>query len=227
MSFFDSVFRKIHKKKAKKAVTSGSLTNRFQAIYRERFWSSESVSGPGSTMSQTETLRLALPGLLTSLGVKHLLDAPCGDFHWMQHVEFGSVHYTGGDIVPELVAENQENFGNSQREFKVLDLVKSPLPDADLLMCRDVLVHLSYEHIEAALRNICASNVTWLLTTHFPAHENKDIPSGLWRPINLCAEPFNLPTPQQAVVDTPATEDVKFQDKVMALWLVDDLRKLL
>src|SRR5437762_14003755 len=51
----------------------------FSRIYRDDIWrDGESLSGWGSTLEQTEILRSELPGLLSRLGVKSLLDAPCG-----------------------------------------------------------------------------------------------------------------------------------------------------
>ncbi len=227
MSLFASISRKQRKKKIRKAVTSGSLASRFQTIYQERFWSGASASGPGSTLEQTTKVRRRLPGLLLDLSVETLLDAPCGDFFWMKHVDLGSTNYIGGDIVPELIEDNRARFGSDKRRFEVVDLVASPLPDADLLLCRDVLVHLSYEDIKKALRNVCDSNIKWLLTTHFPEHENEDIPSGLWRPINLRAEPFSLPVPTELIDDTPSEENFSHPDKTLALWAVSDLREYL
>jgi hypothetical protein len=56
----------------------------FTNIYRSNHWGgADSVSGGGSDLEQTSALRAALPGVLQRLGVRTLLDAPCGDFHWM------------------------------------------------------------------------------------------------------------------------------------------------
>jgi hypothetical protein len=225
MSFFSRIIRKLRKKKVRKAVTSGSLTSRFQTIYQERFWSGASASGPGSSLEQTTKIRARLPGLLEDLGVKILLDAPCGDFFWMKHVDLGFAHYIGGDIVPELIEDNENKYGSPKHRFEVVDLVASPLPDADLLLCRDVLVHLSYEDINKALKNLCDSNIKWLLTTHFPEHQNEDIPSGLWRPINLRDEPFSLPVPTELIDDTPSEGSFSHPDKTLGLWAVSDLRE--
>ena len=47
---------------------------------RRRGWGSdESGSGIGSELGATEALREYLPGLFKRLGVRKVLDAPCGD----------------------------------------------------------------------------------------------------------------------------------------------------
>ena len=73
----------------------------FEQIYEENRWlSCESRSGRGSTLDYTRPLRKALAKYLNSLNVIVLLDAPCGDFNWMQHVELPEkILYIGGDIL--------------------------------------------------------------------------------------------------------------------------------
>jgi hypothetical protein len=59
----------------------------FERIYEENRWlSCESRSGRGSTFNYTKPLRRSLAKCLKNLNVKVFLDAPCGDFNWMQHV---------------------------------------------------------------------------------------------------------------------------------------------
>src|SRR5437870_5350350 len=83
------------------------LERRFTDIYQQNgFGGKDSVSGPGSDLSQTAALREALPGLLREIGARTLLDAPCGDFFWMREARLDLDHYTGGDIVPEIIARN-------------------------------------------------------------------------------------------------------------------------
>jgi hypothetical protein len=57
----------------------------FRTIYRENRWaSSESVSGRGSTLAYTAALRKSLARCLSKLKVETFLDATCDDFNWMQ-----------------------------------------------------------------------------------------------------------------------------------------------
>lgn len=73
----------------------------------------------------------------------------------------------------------------------VADITVNPLPTADLILCRDCLVHLSFAHIDAALANFRASGARWLLTTTFPMiEENVDCEDGDWRALNLTLPPF-------------------------------------
>src|SRR5688572_26366588 len=113
----------------------------FQSVYHDNLWDSrESRSGQGSEMAYTVSLRAELPELLKQLGVRSMLDLPCGDFNWMQHVDLSGIQYIGADIVPEIVDANQARFGNAQRRFIRADVVEDTLPEVDLIFCRDCLI---------------------------------------------------------------------------------------
>ena len=59
----------------------------FSRFYLKNSWAnSESVSGEGSNLVQTSTIRRELEKLLAELNIRALLDAPCGDFNWIRHV---------------------------------------------------------------------------------------------------------------------------------------------
>ena len=142
-----------------------------------------------------ERLRRALPEMLKDLGVRTLVDIPCGDWNWMSQVELPVEKYIGGDLVPDVVAANQARFGNAHVEFRVFDLCADPLPPADLLLCRDALVHFSFADIWDAIENIVNAEIRLLASTTFPeTRENIDIETGIhWRPLNLDAPPFSFP----------------------------------
>jgi hypothetical protein len=153
-----------------------------------------------------------------------MLDVPCGDYHWMNEVDLGGVAYTGGDIVRELVDRNLVTHAREGVAFQYVDLVSGPLPRADLVFCRDCLVHFSFEDVLSAFETIRASGAKYLLTTTFVDREkNHDIPTGSWRPLNLEKPPFGLPAPLR-LVDEECTEGGGVhRDKALGLWRVEDL----
>ena len=208
---------------------AASIGDVFRHAWQANLWGgAESPSGPGSSLDQTARLRAELPALCTALGVRTLLDLPCGDCHWMSAVTLPGVAYLGADLLPELVARNQSRHGAPGRGFSVLDLpcgiIGSPLPSADLLLVRDCLVHLSFADAARALANIRRSAITWLLATTFPAQDsNEDIVTGDWRPINLCLAPYNLPAPERLINEGCSEQDGLFADKSLGLWRVADL----
>jgi len=147
----------------------------FTQIYKTRGWRSrESASGPGSTVAITATIRKLIPELVTRYNVQTFLDIPCGDFNWMKEVDLSGIRYIGADLVADLISENERNYPVSNICFTQLDLIRDSLPKADLILTRDCLVHLSFDDCSAALKNIKASNSTWLLTTTFPTIETNE-----------------------------------------------------
>lgn len=198
----------------------------FSDIYENNKWGSEeSVSGPGSSMDQTRVVRTYLANLIDRHGIRSIFDIPCGDFNWMSRVDLSKVHYTGADIVPELIRRNAEKFGSDNVRFVARDLTSEPIDRVDLILCRDCLMHLSNAQVVRALKNICNSSSRFLLTTGFTdTSRNGDIAHGQWRPINLTAAPFSLCQPLEIVNEELRDYGGRHSDKSMMLWDIDAIR---
>ena len=190
----------------------------FERIYAENSWQcDETRSGSGSTLAETEIVRAELPKLLARIGAKSMLDAACGDCHWISRVELG-IEYTGVDVVPSLIDQNRCRFPG--RRFLAADLASDSLPCVDLILCRDCLFHLSYRQMRKILRNFRRSGSRYLLTTTFPSlTENYNIVSGGWRPLNLELPPFSLPSPLELWCEN----NPGYPDKSLGLWRVEVL----
>lgn len=210
----------------RKELPSLDLAQRFELIDEVGIYHHpESASGEGSTLAETSALRRALPALIRDHGVGSILDLPCGDFNWLRHVDLSHIDYLGGDIVPRIVERNSRLFSSESRRFQVMDATKDVPPQADLIICRDLLIHLSLEDMSRVLRRFVQSGSSWLLTTHFAGTwENVDIESGDFRPVNLCAGPFHLPRPVRVVSEDSRMGGGVFPDRAMALWRVADIR---
>jgi SAM-dependent methyltransferase len=201
-----------------------SRKKKFIDIYRKNgFGGRESISGPGSSFEQTMAVRRELPLLLKDLDIRSLLDAPCGDFHWMQQLIAEIENYIGLDIVPHIVTLNQTHHGNYRRKFMVADITKDPLPAVDLILCRDCLIHLSFKDIQRVLNNFCRSRSRYLLTTTFVRMmHNRDIVTGRVRYINLQKEPFNFPEPLRIINEECTEQNGECSDKSLGLWKIDE-----
>ena len=195
----------------------------FKDICRKNIWNNpETVSGDSSTCAQTGVLRRELQALITEYKIKSMLDIPCGDFNWMQNTGLG-LDYTGADIVDSLVEINSRLYPDAGR-FIRLDICRDPLPKADLVFCRDCLVHLSNNRVMAAIENIKKSQARFLLVTTFPElKKNKNIVTGAWRALNFEKPPFNFPTPLHVINEEFSLRGERYQDKSMALWYIKDL----
>lgn len=193
----------------------------FARIARQNSWDgTESVSGPGSTLMATANIRAALPEIIREHDIQSILDIPCGDAYWISRCLPKGVHYTGADIVPELIQKNLRE-KREVGDFCVLDLVSDDLPPNDLLIVRDCFIHLPNSTVMKAIANIKQSDSRLILLTHFPKVEvNIDIEVGGFRAINLLRPPFSLPEPILLIRESDETED---DDKHIGLWYVQDI----
>lgn len=201
----------------------------FSDIYKNNDWNNEeSLSGQGSELKHTKRIKDELPNFLSRYEVKSILDAPCGDFNWMRHVQFGNVKYTGGDIVQELIDINNKLYRTPLISFEKINIIEDKLPKVDLIFIRDCLVHFDNKSIFLFFKNLINSEIKYLLTTNFPlTHHNYDITMGNWRPINLKRKPYNLPN-EIDILWEESTEDYgQFPDKSLFLWKIDDIRHAL
>ncbi len=201
----------------------------FTDYYRINNWGDpESGSGYGSTVSYTEPLRTSLPDLFDKIGAQKVLDAPCGDMNWFKHIlKTASFEYIGADIVQSLILEHQKNFTNDNITFLHLDITKEPLPNADIWLCRDCLIHFSNKDIKRALTQFIDSSITYLLTTSYTeSTANTNILTGEHRFLNLELPPFNFPKPDLYIDDWIEG----FEVKKLGLWrketIVDRVKNL-
>lgn len=163
----------------------------------------ETVNGPGCTMAATEQLRPALPELFAKYDIKTVLDVGCGDWTWMQHVDLSGIdQYIGWDVDPETIAENQRQFGDNPKvSFSVRNLLTvSEIPQVDLIIARQVLIHFPNQYIADVLEKFKKSGSTYLLASHWPTEtENHEYVSEgfayrgyVERTVNLLTPPFEF-----------------------------------
>lgn len=183
----------------------------------------ESLSGPGSSIGETVMVVDIVSSVIRRHGIRKILDVPCGDFNWMTKVNMDGVLYHGADILDELILTNAVKYGSGSREFSVINLLKDELPMADLIVCRDCLVHFSYRHIRRALKNIKKSGATYLLTTTFPNSINSNITTGDWFMLDLEAPPFSFPEPIERHNEGYNDPGNEAGSKSLALWRIEDL----
>lgn len=202
------------------------LAARFERIETTNLWgAATSVSGLGSEDPATAAIRDALPGLLQRLGARSLLDAPCGDAGWIGRMKL-DLDYTGIDIVPSLIKANRRRVadGELSGRFLVADMTRDALPRADVVLCRDCLVHLSFDNIARAVARLRDSGARFLLVTTFPEWEsNRDCEDGDWRALNMEKAPFDWPAPHVLINERCEEGSGGWRDKSLGLWQLDQL----
>lgn len=200
-----------------------SASERFEHIYDRRVWARWGPrapgSGTGSSAEITRTVQSQLPVVLKEIECKTLLDIGCGDFTWMKHVQIDS-RYIGIDIVPKIILQNSRLYEDARREFHLLDATRDALPDGDVVMCREVLFHLSFEDIFSMLNNVFAKERRYFIaTTDRETLFNADIRSGDFRILNLQRMPFRFPEPEKVIND-----DSLVAGRRLGIWSADQLK---
>jgi len=181
----------------------------FTKVYNTHEWGdgvNRPKSGDGSSIDYTANLRKHLPIIFNQFNINTVLDAPCGDMTWMPLVlKDYPINYIGADIVSDMIEEHKMKYVGSNVKFVHLDITTDPLPQADLLICRDCLFHLTNAKILDFFNNFLKSNIQYILTTtHLPISLNHgrpwffntelpgDVESGAYRLLNLYASPYNF-----------------------------------
>jgi SAM-dependent methyltransferase len=193
----------------------------FTQIYESESWGSrESGSGTGSELRATDNIRERLPELLSRLGAQSVLDAPCGDWNWMRHIDLPIKDYYGVDIVPRVIQGNEQRFGGDHRRFTVADLTRDTLPRADVILCRGCLVHVSFQECAMILDNFRSTGATWLLLNTYPeVRRNVNQFTGKqWRRLNFRLPPFEFPEPMEKLPDGGEVDPSQ-----LALWRLQEL----
>lgn len=202
-----------------------NLKQIFNNIFKINYWKSkESISGPGSEKIQTITLRKELPELFLKLKIKTILDAPCGDFNWMNILNISKYIdiYYGYDIVDNLIENNKIKYSNKKIKFFCNNLINCKLPKVDLIICRDCLVHLQLVDALKIIQNFKKSQSKYLLLTNYSNITiNKDTKDGHWRPLNFILEPFNFPKPIYTINEN-YIDDGSYSGKEMSLWYINN-----
>ena len=142
------IYKQLYKKNKKKIFSKNSQKERFELIYKTNFWSSnESLSGLGSEQKNTINIKKGIVDIINNYKIKSILDAPCGDFNWIKNVLNEDLQYIGGDIVKDLISKNIKNYKKKNINFLELDITNNNLPEVDLMICRDCLIHLSFHQL--------------------------------------------------------------------------------
>lgn len=212
------------------------MRDSLQKIFDERDWSGRGKaprSGPGSTLEATARIRSALPRIFKDYDIRRVVDAPCGDWTWMQAVDLSEVSYLGCDIAPSIVELNARQHSRENVAFDVLDITSSPLPPSDLFLCRECLFHLKWWLRWAIFENFAACEGQYLMTTidHIQINRRLSKNGGFCR-FDPRLPPFNFPEPLEIIPENydifPAQDasnpDRSSKYRSMGIWSIDQVR---
>jgi SAM-dependent methyltransferase len=192
-------------------VNAKAVTLRFANIYRTKWWGDGCPSGDGSEADHTAPLVAPIADLLAGYGVASVLDIGCGWSPWLE-AALGTARYLGIDAVQSVIDKRRRRAAVGCT-FVLHDLTTEPMADAfDIAVARDVMGHLPDAVVLEMLRNVTSSTYM-LLATHWPdAGVVPDIAVGMWRRIDLCRAPFNLPPPVESIAEVDAGKTLALFD---------------
>lgn len=222
---FYNYYRYLRYSKKDSTFLGRSTSDTFTHIFKTNHWEGdESICGETSGIEATVNIRKGLKEIIEAYQIASILDIPCGDFVWMNEVELSGIDYLGGDIVEEMILENRKKFGSANIGFEVMNLIEDRIPKKDLILCRDALVHLSFDNIQKSLQNIKESESKYLFCTSFVNNRfNYDITDGDWRTLNMQIAPFHFPRPLLTINENCQLGNGAFQDKAICLWNIHQL----
>lgn len=147
---------------------SRTMADAFGEIYRQGAWGRAEgenfFSGSGSTVEFSAAYATFVNDFVEAHKVSQIVDLGCGDFRVGRLINTSErVHYTGMDIVAELISHNQAKYASPFVRFRCGNAISDELPDGDLCLVRQVLQHLSNSQITAIL-NRC-SKYRYVLVT--------------------------------------------------------------
>ena len=163
----------------------------FTDIYARKVWGDGSGGGSGEQAKPYCDFMsdyLAWPVVFT------VLDIGCGDLRIAKQIDFHAAQYIGLDAVARYPGDDL----TSGRRMVIIggaDALYCDLPGADLVLCKEVLQHLSNAQVQLLLDR----------TAHYPRRlftntmqvegvgVNEDIETGNTRPVDLTLHPFNQP----------------------------------
>ena len=143
----------------------------FTSIYKNNEWGGTPgsfYSGEGTHHPDTQRYIQHVRSFLINQHVKSVLEIGCGDFHVSNQILKGlDVNYIGGDVVDELIAHHSKNYQTDKIRFQKINAIDDELPAADLIVIRQVLQHLSNDHVQKILNKISKFKYA-LITEHLP-----------------------------------------------------------
>jgi hypothetical protein len=162
----------------------------FADIYTNCIWGDGSPGNPRSGSGSNPDIAKPYVDFVSSaiqkFAINFVLDVGCGDWEMWRDYKFENANYTGVDVVEELIVANTEKYGSENRSFHVSSFNAS-LQNSELLLCKDVLQHLSSVDTDQLLLQL--SKFKYLVFQNDKCSQdnknNLEIETGGWRPVDL------------------------------------------
>jgi len=181
-----------------------------------------------------EPVYLERPGKLLLLfkkyNIKSVFDSGCKDLHWVRHFDFveNNIKYIGGEISQFMVDIAKNLFPNY--EIIQHNATIDPLPDVDLLLSNDVMIHLNNQDKFKFLKNFANSNIDYLLMSDSGQLEKnidnfykEDLQEYPFSHVNWYLPPWNFPTAIDYINDFHGDQRLKLWNRQQVKQVVDNI----
>jgi SAM-dependent methyltransferase len=196
--------------------TKGDTQQVFSRIYGDGVWGrnsdGEGISGVGSIYENARPYVKLLQKFLKTHQIKSVVDVGCGDWELSKYIQWGDIKYIGYDVVSDVIEKDTAKYGSSQFQFICGDGVNADLPEADLLICKDVLQHLPNSYIHTLISKmkrfkycLITNDISAPSVPHAHRRVNIDIPIGSGRFVDLTKNPFNIKAKTLLTYTSPGT----------------------
>lgn len=173
------------------ASISQEMENIFTGMHERNLKSSRPE---GSLLQNTQPYVDFLQAFIKENAIRSVVEVGCGDWSISRYIPWGDIQYHGYDVVKNVVEQNKKKYGRANVQFTHADALSSDLPSADLLICKDVLQHLSNEEIIHFLAKtdkfkhcLITNDINRVDKT---VEHNTPIQTGKYRPLDLSHKPF-------------------------------------
>ena len=168
------------------------MREQFEEIYDQNKWGYG--SGAGSLPNHTRSYARVLEEFISEHDIKTILDLGCGDWQFSRYIDWGEARYIGVDLVRSVIDRNIELFSADNIEFRLFSGDFDELPEADLLIAKDVLQHWSNDSVSSFLPVLDRYPYSLITNCANPKGEtrNIDIEDGEYRYLDIRLPPFNV-----------------------------------
>lgn len=165
----------------------------FGTIYDTNSWTEG--SGPGSLVEVNREYLELLANFFKWNNIKRVADIGCGDFQLMRHFDFSNIEYIGYDVVSQVIARNKSVYSTNNIEFRDMPDDVAEIEGGDIVLIKDVLIHLENEEVTRLL-TVLSEKFRFVLTVNDINKEgieaNAAITTGQFRPIDVTKPPFSF-----------------------------------
>lgn len=186
----------------------------FDKVYENKIWGNGEIlggsSGPGSDPKLNKKYIQYLNDFIQQNNIKSIVDLGCGDWQIMRLINLNNIQYYGYDTSKIIINNNNKKYKKENIHFIHNDLDQEVnLKNADLLICKDVLQHLSYNNINKILSQLDKFKYVFIIGNMQENTINEDIQDGGCRDLDIRKHPFNIKNTQHPKrLWTPERSDI-------------------